>query len=184
MIRKWNIFVFDHHVVQPPLLQMDNLRPWVTSSSRVRIKIEVSSFVYSAKMNEKLYTTLPLSSQAILNNGLLTLSSENLVNLPFLYLATFEKWWCCLSCHVCRTLSMHSVYSDLIPCIFIEYPPLASNTIISKADSSHFHGTSTLFFYHTIFYYIVNVFCCRGPWKSSQPKYFSSALSWTKGEGK
>lgn len=56
-MRKRDVFVDDHHIVPPPLLQMDNPRPREPGqSSRVRIKIEVSLFVHSAKMNEQLYT--------------------------------------------------------------------------------------------------------------------------------
>lgn len=48
------------------------LRAWVTSSSRVRIKILVSLFVPSAKMNEQYYAvcTLPPNNQAVSSNQL------------------------------------------------------------------------------------------------------------------
>lgn len=57
----------------------------MASSSRVRIKIQVSLFVHLAKMNEQHYATLPPSSHAVLSNSQLTLSPENLVNLSLLF---------------------------------------------------------------------------------------------------
>lgn len=47
--------------------------------------------VHLAEMNEQHYTPVSPNSHAVFSNGQLPLSSGNLVNLPLLCLATFEK---------------------------------------------------------------------------------------------
>lgn len=73
------MLVYDHLVVHPALLGVDNPKT-----------LRVCLFVHVAKMNKGRYTTLPPDSQFVLNDDQLQLqlSSENLINLPLLYLAT------------------------------------------------------------------------------------------------